>query len=427
MFRAIGNSMTASESRANPGARTALTLLLGINLFNYIDRFVLAAVEPNIRAAFFAPGDPNAMAMTGTLAPAFLVTYMLSAPVLGFLADRFSRWVIVGVCVILWSFATAASGFAATFVALFATRIFVGIGEGGYGPAAPTILADHFTLQMRGRIMAIFCAAIPVGSALGYVLGGLINHQLGWRWAFYLVAIPGIILGLVCFFQKDPRVRTDVPGERRQARKENYLALLRTRSFVFNCMAQTAMTFALGGLAFWMSAYLIFRNQSPALATPIFGGITVVAGLLSTLLGGFIADRLQKRFSGSYFLVSGLGMLLAFPLFIGMIYAPFPLAWVFLFGAVFFVFLNTGPSNAALANVAGPQVRATAFALNILIIHFFGDALSPPLLGLIAGRSNMNVAFLVISVAILISGIIWLLGMKYLAADTAAVENQPAA
>ena len=426
MFRAIGNSMTASESRANPGARTALTLLLGINLFNYIDRFVLAAVEPNIRAAFFAPGDPNAMAMTGTLAPAFLVTYMLSAPVLGFLADRFSRWVIVGVCVILWSFATAASGFAATFVALFATRIFVGIGEGGYGPAAPTILADLFTLQMRGRIMAVFCAAIPVGSALGYVLGGLINHQLGWRWAFYLVAIPGIILGLVCFFQKDPRARTGVPGERRQARKENYLALLRTRSFVFNCMAQTAMTFALGGLAFWMSAYLIFRNQSPALATPIFGGITVVAGLLSTLLGGFIADRLQKRFSGSYFLVSGLGMLLAFPLFIGMIYAPFPLAWVFLFGAVFFVFLNTGPSNAALANVAGPQVRATAFALNILIIHFFGDALSPPLLGLIAGRSNMNVAFLVISVAMLISGIIWLFGMKYLAADTAAVEDQPA-
>ena len=353
--------MTASESRANPGARTALALLLGINLFNYIDRFVLAAVEPNIRAAFFAPGDPNAMAMTGLLAPAFLVTYMFSAPVLGFLADRFSRWVIVGVCVILWSFATAASGFAATFFALLVTRIFVGIGEGGYGPAAPTILADYFTLQTRGRVMAIFCAAIPVGSALGYVLGGIINHQLGWRWAFYLVAIPGIILGLLCFFQKDPRARSGVREERRRARKENYMALLRTRSFVFNCMAQTAMTFALGGLAFWMSAYLIFRNQSPALATPIFGGITVVAGLLSTLLGGFVADRLQKRFSGSYFLVSGLGMLLAFPLFIAMLYAPFPMAWVFLFGSVFFVFLNTGPSNAALANVAGPKSSRDRF------------------------------------------------------------------
>ncbi len=149
------------------------------------------------------------MAMTGLLAPAFLVTYMCSAPVLGFLADRFSRWVIVGVCVILWSLATVASGFALTFAALFVTRIFVGIGEGGYGPAAPTILADFFAIEMRGRIMAIFFCAIPVGSALGYVLGGVINHQLGWRWAFYLVAIPGIILGLLCFFQKDPRTRTE--------------------------------------------------------------------------------------------------------------------------------------------------------------------------------------------------------------------------
>ena len=426
MFRAIGNSMRAREFMPNPGARTALALLLGINLFNYIDRFVLAAVEPNIRAAFFAAGDPNAMAMTGLLAPAFLFTYMLSAPILGFLSDRFSRWLIIGICVILWSFATAASGFAVTFAALFATRIFVGIGEGGYGPAAPTILADYFTVQTRGRVMAIFCGAIPVGSALGYVLGGLVNAQFGWRWAFYLVAIPGIILGLFCFFQIDPRARTGVRDERKRASKKDYVALLRTRSFVFNCLAQTAMTFALGGLAFWMSAYLIFRNQSPAQATPIFGGITVVAGLLSTLLGGFVADRLQKRLSGSYFLVSGLGMLLAFPLLVAMLYTPFPMAWVFLFGSVFFVFLNTGPSNAALANVTEPRVRATAFALNILIIHFFGDAFSPPLLGFIAGRSNMNMAFLVISGAMLVSGIIWLFGMKSLAADTAAAENQPA-
>ena len=427
MFRAIGNSMTASETRENPGARTALALLLGINLFNYIDRQILSAVEPNIRASFFAPGDPNAMVMTGLLAPAFLVTYMLSAPVLGFLADRFSRWIIVGVCVILWSLATAASGFAATFAALFVTRIFVGIGEGGYGPAAPTILADYFKLQTRGRVMAIFCVAIPVGSALGYVLGGIINHQLGWRWAFYIVAIPGIILGLLCFFQTDPRARTGVREERKRAGKENYLALLRNRSFLFNCMAQTAMTFALGGLAFWMPAYLIYRNQPPELAIPIFGGITVVAGLISTLLGGFAADRLQKRFSGSYFLVSGVGMLVAFPFFVAMLYTPFPLAWVFLFAAVFFVFLNTGPSNAALANVAGPKVRATAFAFNILIIHALGDAISPPLLGAVAGHADMNIAFLVVSAAILVSGIIWLFGMKYLAADTAAVENQPVA
>jgi MFS family permease len=417
LFRAIGNSMAQSDSQPKSGARTALLLLLGINLFNYIDRFVLAAVEPNIRETFFAKGDPNAMAISGTLASAFLVTYMLSAPVLGFLADRFSRWVIVGVCVILWSFATAAGGFALTFSALFVTRIFVGIGEGGYGPAAPTILADLFGTQMRGRVMAIFCAAIPVGSALGFVVGGIINHQLGWRWAFYLVAIPGIVLGLACFFQKDPRTRAGFVTERGRAKKEDYMLLFQNRSFVVNCLAQTA---------FWMSDYLTFRGQPPQLAVPIFGGITVVAGLISTLLGGFIADRLRKRFGGSYFLVSGVGMLLAFPLFIGMLYTPFPLAWVFLFGAVFFVFLNTGPSNAALANVVESKVRATAFAVNILIIHALGDVISPPLIGAVAGHVDRNAAFLVVSAAMLVSGVIWLFGMKYLAADTAAVAEQTA-
>src|ERR1700741_928054 len=129
--------MAQGDSRTMTGTHVALGLLLGINLFNYIDRFVLAAVEPNIRAAFFGPGDVDAMAKTGLLAPAFLITYMCSAPILGFLADRFSRWTIVGVCVILWSFSTAASGLAATFGGLFLTRIFVGIGEGGCGPAGP--------------------------------------------------------------------------------------------------------------------------------------------------------------------------------------------------------------------------------------------------------------------------------------------------
>jgi hypothetical protein len=105
-----------------------------------------------------------------------------------------------------------------------------------------------------------------------------------------------------------------------------------------------------------------------------------------------------------------------------MLYTPFPLAWIFVFGCVFFVFLNTGPSNAALANVVGSKIRASAFALNILIIHLFGDALSPPLLGGVAGHFDMTMAFLVVSGAMLISGMIWLFGMKYLAADTTAAE-----
>ncbi|HVD96461.1 MAG TPA: MFS transporter [Candidatus Limnocylindria bacterium] len=413
-----------SVSKALPtGARSALFLLLAINLFNYIDRQILAALEPDIRATFFAVGDVNAMTKTGFLGDAFFVTYMLSAPILGLLADRFSRWIIVGCAVILWSLASGGSGLAATFAILFATRVCVGIGEGGYGPAAPTILSDLFPIETRGRIMAIFYAAIPVGSALGYVIGGLIGAHLGWRWAFYLVAPPGLLLGLLCFWQRDPRVAANHQQKSSRRSISDYLNLFRTRSYLINCIAMTLMTFVTGGLGFWVPAYLRYRNQSPAVGMTIFGLITVVAGLVSTLLGGVIADRLRSRLPGSYFWVSGIGMLIACPIFVVALYIPFPAAWVAMFLAIFFLFLNTGPSNTALANVSLPAVRATAFAVNILVIHALGDVQAFWLLGYIGGHTNMHVAFLVVSGIIFASGLAWLLGVKYLPADTAAVET----
>jgi MFS transporter, Spinster family, sphingosine-1-phosphate transporter len=407
------------------GARTALFLLLGINLFNYIDRQILAALEPDIRATFFAPGDVNAMWKTGLLGDAFFVTYMISAPILGLLADRISRWIIVGSAVILWSLASGGSGLATTFAILFATRIFVGIGEGGYGPAAPTILADLFPIDIRGRVMAIFYTAIPVGSALGYVIGGVVGAHLGWRWAFYLVTLPGLLLGLLCFWQRDPRVSGHhLVQESARRGIGDYLKLFRTRSYLINCVAQTLMTFVMGGLGFWAAAYLRYRNQSPDVGMTIFGLIMVVAGLVSTLLGGIIADRLRSRFAGSYFWVSGIGMLIACPLFVATLYIPFPAAWITMFLAIFFLFLNTGPSNTALANVSLPAVRATAFAANIFVIHAFGDVQAFWLLGYIGGHANMHVAFLFVSAIIFASGVTWLFGVKYLPADTAAIERR---
>jgi len=424
--RANCNRQLSMGSRQQPltGAYTALGLLLAINLFNYIDRQVLAALEPDIRATFFASSDVNAMTKTGLLGDAFFVTYMISAPILGLLADRISRWIIVGSAVILWSLASGGSGLAATFAILFATRICVGIGEGGYGPAAPTILSDLFPIETRGRIMAIFCAAIPVGSALGYVIGGSVATHLGWRWAFYLVAPPGLLLGLLCFWQRDPRTASHHLVQKSPRRgMRDYLNLFRTRSYLINCVAMTLMTFVTGGLGFWVPAYLRYRNQSPDVGMTIFGLITVVAGLISTLLGGVVADKLRPRFAGSYFLVSGIGMLIACPFFIATLYIPFPAAWIPMFVAIFFLFLNTGPSNTALANVSLPSVRATAFAVNILVIHALGDVQAFWLLGYVGGHTNMHVAFLFVSGIILLSGAAWLIGVKYLPADTAAVEN----
>jgi MFS transporter, Spinster family, sphingosine-1-phosphate transporter len=410
-----------SNARPAPGSRSALILLLAINLFNYIDRYVLAGVEPEIRTHFFRADDPNAHALVGLLGTAFLVSYMVTAPIFGWLADRMSRWLIIGVSVTLWSLATAMTGLAGTFALLLITRLFVGVGEGGYGPAAPTIIADLFPLLSRGRMLAYFYVAIPVGSAIGYAVGGFVAAHWGWQTAFFVVAPPGLLLGLACFLRRDPRVQSGRVKERRRASLSDYLNLARTRSYVLNTLAMTALTFAIGGMSFWVPGYLEYRGLPPT-SRIIFGGITVLAGLTATLAGGIAGDSLRKRFPGSYFLISGIGVIIAFPFSVVMLFTPFPSAWVMMFVAVFFLFFNTGPSNTALANVTDPSVRATAFALNILIIHALGDAAAPPLIGAVADRTNMNVAFLVVSAMMLVAGVLWLWGAKFLPSDTARIE-----
>jgi MFS family permease len=403
-----------------PGARTALGLLLAINMVNYIDRQVLSAVEPNIRAEFGVNKTQS-----GYLATAFILSYMIMAPVFGWLADRSSRWLLVGLSVLLWSGATAASGWAATFMILLITRLFVGVGEAGYGPAAPTIIADLYPVARRGTVLAWFYVAIPVGSALGYVVGGAVGASLGWRWAFYIVTIPGVALGIWSLFMKDPpRGKADALHAIHGLPKfSDYSRLFKIRSYVLNTLAMAAMTFAIGGMSYWMPDYLSQHRGLGDGAKIKFGAITVVAGLAATILGGLAGDKLRNRFGGSYFLVSGVGILLAAPFVIAMLYLPFPLAWVMLFGAVFFLFFNTGPSNTALANVVSPSVRASAFAVNIFVIHLIGDAPAPPMLGHIADHYGWNSAFGLVAGCMVLAGILWLVGMPHLKPDTDAVTR----
>jgi MFS family permease len=306
----------------------------------------------------------------------------------------------------------------------------VGIGEAAYGPAAPTIISDHFAAEHRGRMLSFFYVAIPVGSAIGYAFGGVIGQHYGWRWPFYLVALPGLILAGLCLGMRDPRgPRSRAERHQPPIKVRDIVALFQVRSYLLNTAAMTAMTFAIGGISFWLPRYLFdYRaadfGNAPSLGriNLIFGAITVVAGLIATLLGGMVADRVQRRFASAYFLVSGIAILFSFPAIIAMLRVPFPWAWILIFVGVFFLFFNTGPSNAALANVAPPAIRATAFALNIFIIHAFGDAISPPLIGWIAGRWNMDAAFIVMAAVTLLASIFWIWGARYLGRDTALAE-----
>jgi MFS family permease len=416
-------------------------LLLTINLFNYIDRYVLAAVEPKIREHFFpdaagrAHGSAKeelaaAMAKTGSLATAFLLSYMIAAPVFGWLATRMSRWVLVGISVAVWSLASGASGLAGTFALLVLTRCFVGIGEAGYGPSAPTIISDLYPVEKRGQVLAWFYMAIPVGSALGYALGGLMTKHYSWRAPFFAVVLPGLILAACAFLIKRPTpvaaaVPQGAPPAGTKARIGDYLRVLKIPSYALDTAGMAAMTFAIGGFSFWMPAYLVDEAHAGDLAKVnlYFGGIMVVAGITSTLLGGWLGDYCRRFTSGAYFIVSAIGILLSVVFIVLMMHAAFPFAWLYLFFAVFFLFLNTGPSNTILANVTRPAVRASAFALNILIIHALGDAISPPVLGAIVGRYSWNWALYVVCATMALAAAFWLFGARFLQRDTELAER----
>ena len=452
-----GASLTpgAALSRAD----TALALLLLINLLNYLDRQVLAAVVGPIKASFFGDGSVGGGAtlaavmlwfeqrlgfkpedaLVGLLGTAFMVVYMIGAPTFARLAERTSRWVLIGIGAILWSLASGASGLAPTFVALLLTRCLVGVGEAAYGPVAPAMLADLYPVRVRGRVLSWFYMAIPVGSALGYVLGGWVAGSgigawgasaLGtppesWRWAFLLVVPPGILLGLLALVRRESR-----PAHRAApaVRWGDYLLLLRTPSYVLCTLGMTAMTFAIGGIAFWMPYYLETRPGAPAASTLIFGLITVAAGMSGTLLGGLLGDRLRVRFPGAYLLVSAAAMFAGFPLSLGALEAPFPWIWVLIFLTVFCLFFNTGPTNTVLANVTPPSKRAAAFALSILITHALGDVISPVVIGLLSDRfQDLGTAFVLVALMFLVAGALWLAGAPHLQPDMDALHWSPAA
>jgi MFS family permease len=459
---------TVSQEPASPlpGAYSTLALLLAINLFNYIDRQVLAAVVGPIKRTFFNEAEGAGIpeggmlsfiihwfqdqlgfkpedALLGLLGTAFMVVYMIGAPAFARLAERMSRWIIVGIGVILWSLASGASGLALTFMMLLLTRCFVGFGEAAYGPVAPAMISDLFPIKIRGRVLAWFYVAIPVGSALGYVLGGWIaNSDIGrlfagifgvelesWRWAFLLIMLPGIVLGLWSFFMRDPPRGGADPGssvKRAAVPWRDYAILARTPSYVLCSLGMTAMTFAIGGIAFWMPYYLENRPGAPQNSTIIFGAITAVAGLSATILGGIAGDKLRARFPSSYFLISGIAIITGFPIFLAALHAPFPWAiWLLIFLACFCLFFNTGPTNTILANVTHPSMRSIGFAVNIFIIHAFGDVISPVMVGFLNDwYGDMNKSFLVVGLMFLLSGIFWLFGTRYLERDTKNAEKR---
>lgn len=393
-------------------AARALAVLTLVNLFNYLDRFVVSALVESLKASDLRLTDAQA----GSLMTGFVVVYMATSPLFGTLGDRKSRPRLIALGVAIWSVATALAGRATSYLGLFVSRAAVGIGEAAYGTISPSLLADCYPKSQRGRVFAVFFSAIPIGSALGYVLGGWADQRFGWRAAFYVAGLPGLALALLCLFLPDPP-RGAQDGEESAAHAGGpaprvlaaYRDLLRNAPFALTVLGYAAYTFAIGGMAFWMPSFLErVRGLPQSEATVTFGGIVVVTGFVGTFAGGWLGDFFLRRTSEAYLWVSGVATLLAVPFAVVALVAPAKSVFLpAVIVAELLMFVSTGPVNSAIVNVVAPTERATAVALSILVMHLLGDVPSPPLIGALSDATSLGTAVLLVPVAILVAGLIW--------------------
>jgi MFS family permease len=390
--------------------RLLLAVLTGLNILNYIDRNVLFAVQSDVKKEFLVSD-----ARIGFLTSAFFFTYMFAAPVVGWMGDRFPRKNIVVFGIFIWSGFTFLTWLVHDYNQLLLRHAIVGIGEASYATIAPTLIADSFPPLKRGRMLSIFFLGLPVGSAAGYFVGGYVAHAFhSWRAPFLAAGIPGFLLALLLWMLPEPpRGQHEAPAP---ANVKALLAgLMRNGAFLTATFGMAAYTFAMGGMQVWIPTFLVrLRGLDLKTANIDFSIIVIINGIGATLLGGWIGDRLLRRYYGAYYSFSGIAMLIAVPFMVAAIYAAGPWMFPAMFVAVFFVLIGTGPTNAALVNSVSASIRSTALAVNVFIIHLLGDAFSPTLIGRISDKTgSLQTAFWVAFVAAALSGLILLYGAKF--------------
>jgi len=402
--------MTDTAKRKQLSPAWILFILAGLNLFNYVDRFVLSAVLTPLQKDL---GINDGQA--GRLMTAFMIGYFFTSPFFGWLGDRCSRKWLIAAGIFVWSLGTILTGFAATFAIMIAFRVLVGLGEASYATISPSLISDSYGPAKRNNALTIFYTGIPVGAALGTIIGGFIAAKWGWRYAFIWAGAPGLLLALVMLPFAELK-RGHAEGKTVEAAKKpsvrDFVNLFCIREYMLVVLGYTAYTFALGAFGYWGPTFL-HRVHGMALdrAGEFFGVVLVVAGLVGTMIGGFAATAWQKRNHAGYAWTLGLSVLAAVPLAFGAVVVSSTFwSMSFLAGAMFFLFLSTGPVNTLILETAPVNLRASAMAVSIFTIHLFGDMWSPEIVGRLADSfgGNLQKAILILPVALIVASAFWL-------------------
>ena len=390
------------------GATTALVLLTALNFVNYIDRYILPGVQEQIKTEFTLTDG-----QIGSLTLWFMLAYMATSPITGWLGDRFPRKPMIVIAALFWSGINFLTATVHSYDSLNIRHAALGVGEASFGIFAPALLADFYPAEQRNRVLTIFNIAIPVGAALGYLVGGTVGEHFGWRSSFIVSAVPGVILALlIAFFMKEP-ARGASQQDKAKVTKSNVLDLLRNKPYLCSILGYAAVTFSLGGISWWMPSFLQrVDGRSQSSAAFLMGAITVVTGLGGTIFGGWVAQRWLRTNYRALYLVPAIGAALAVPPALLCFFGPRSMTLPGLALAIFLIFLGTGPVNATTLNAVRPEVRATAMAGQLFIIHALGDAISPRVIGVVSDRSNLAVGLASTLITLILASGIFFLGAR---------------
>jgi MFS family permease len=399
------------------GATVAFLLLTALNFINYIDRYILPGVQELVKKEFQVSDS-----QIGSITFWFFLTYMLSAPLTGWLGDHFKRKPLIVICAIAISLVNLLTGTVHQFDSLLFRHAILGIGEASFGIYAPVLLSDYYPEDQRNRILTLFYTAIPVGAAIGYLLGEVIGSKYGWRMPFYVSAVPGMAIALlILFFLKEPaKGASDAspkPAAAKDAKSEGSLGLILHLAvnprYMYATMGMAMVVFSLGGISAWMPSFLERKGMSPASIGIIFGAIVAGGGLGGTAIGGWIAQRWLRTNHRALYLVSAWSAAATVPPALLCFFGPKATMLPSLALAMFFIMMGTGPLNAAIINSVPASIRSSALAIEMLLIHLFGDTPSPKIIGIISDHSNLAFGLGVTLITLMVAAVLLFIGARY--------------
>ncbi|MFH1139872.1 MAG: MFS transporter [Pseudomonadota bacterium] len=404
-----------------------LTLLFLLYMLDYTDRMIIVSLFPFLKSDW-GLSDTQCGLLVSTVYWSILV---FSFPV-SILVDRWSRKKSIGLMAMLWSLATLACAFTANFGQLFAARTAIGLGEAGYAPGGTAMISALYPQEKRARVLGLWNASIPLGSALGIGIGGFVAERYGWRHAFGLVAVPGMVAALLCFFIKDYRtveLSRAVGGglDSRRVRlgwAEVAKGFAHNRTLLLNNLGFAANVFVTTSLLTWLPTYFHREYGLTMSQAGVKGGMVMMLAIVGAPLGGYLADRwlLTKPTARLLFpaitsLMTGVLLFAAFAFFKG------PVQYVVLLAAGVSAVAFVPAAVAVTQDVVHPGLRATSLSLNVIIQHLLGSSLGPTFVGAMSDAHGLASGLLCLPIFGLLAAGLFLWASRYYERDLAEVES----